>query len=127
MKIDFRSLSPPPNFNMQMIQLELRRLTQDQTEIQEQLREQKSKSDAMDELFAYAQHSVQRHEVDPSAIFDDSPTLSAHLAALKDFTKRLQQDELAVHPLSQKITALETSVFLQDHEATITSSQMDAS
>jgi hypothetical protein len=59
---------------MQVIQQELRRLAQDHTKVQEKLREHKAKADAVDELFAYAEHSVQKHEVDPSAIFNDSPT-----------------------------------------------------
>jgi chromosome segregation ATPase len=124
-KIDLRSISPPPpSFNMQVIQQELRRLAQDHTEVQEKLREHKAKADAVDELFAYAEHSVQKHEVDPSAIFNDSPTLSERLAALEDIAKRLEQDELTSRPLLQKVSQLETSVFLQDHESTIISARM---
>ncbi|KIJ90704.1 hypothetical protein K443DRAFT_116233, partial [Laccaria amethystina LaAM-08-1] len=124
-KIDLQSISPPPpSFNMQVIQQELRRLAQDHTEVQEKLREHKAKADAVDELFTYAEHSVQKHEVDPSAIFNDSPTLSEHLAALEDIAKRLEQDKLTSGPLLQKVSQLETSVFLQDHESTIISSRM---
>jgi len=70
-KIDLRSLSPPPpTFNMQTIQKELSRLTQDHTEFEEKLREHKAKADAVDELFIYAQHSLQRHEVDQSTLIE---------------------------------------------------------
>ncbi|KIJ93081.1 hypothetical protein K443DRAFT_13128 [Laccaria amethystina LaAM-08-1] len=119
-KIDLWSISPPPpSFNMQVIQQELRRLTQDHTEVQEKLQEHKAKSDAVDKLFAYVEHLVQKHEVDPSAIFNDSPTLSERLAALEDITKRLEQEELTPCPLLEKVSGLETLVFLQEHESTI--------
>jgi hypothetical protein len=121
-KIDFRSISPPPhNFNMQVIQQELRRLAQGQTEVEEQLREQKSKSAAVEELFTYKHHSVQRHEVDPSALFDESPTLSHRLAALEDITKRLEQDDLASRQVMER---LQTSVFFTQEETTLSNARM---
>ena len=80
-KINLRSLSPPPpTFNMQTIQKELSRLTRDHTEFEEKLQEHKVKADAVDELFIYAQHSVQRHKVDQSALLNGSPTLTERLA-----------------------------------------------
>ena len=48
------------------------------------------------------QHCIQRHEVNQSALIHGSPTLTEHLAMLKDITQRLEQDELASQPLMEK-------------------------
>ena len=125
-KIDLRSLSPPPpTFNMQTIQKELSRLARDHTEFEEKLREHKAKADAVDELFIYTQHSIQRHEVDQSALLDGSPTLTERLVALEDITRRLEQDELASRPLMEKVTNLETSVWFQQGQTNSAITRMD--
>jgi len=125
-KINLRSLSPPPpTFNMQTIQKELSRLARDHTEFEEKLQEHKAKADAVDELFIYAQHSVQRHKVDQSALLDGSPTLTEHLATLEDITRRLEQDELASWPLMEKVTNLETLVWFQQGQMNSAIMQMD--
>jgi len=125
-KIDLRSLSPPlPTFNMQTIQKELSRLAQDHTEFEEKLQEHKVKADAVEELFTYAQHSVQRHEVDQSTLINGSSTLTKRLATLEDITQRLEQDELASQPLMEKVTNLETSVWFQQGQTNSAMTQMD--
>ena len=110
---------------MQTIQKELSRLARDHTEFEEKLQEHKAKADAVDKLFTYAQHSVQRHEVDQSTLIDGSPTLTERLAMLKDITWRLEQDELASWPLMEKVTNLETSVWFQQGQTNSAITQMD--
>ena len=125
-KIDLRSISPPPpNFNMQMIQKELTRLARVQTGFDEKLREHKAEADAVEELFIHAQHSIQRHEVDPSALIDGLPTLTLRLAALEDVTQRLQQDDLASRAVLEKVKELETSVWFQQGETNSAHGRMD--
>jgi len=79
----------------------------------------------VDKLFTYAQHSVQRHEVDQSTLIDGSPTLTERLAMLKDITWRLEQDELASWPLMEKVTNLETLVWFQQGQTNSAITWMD--
>jgi len=76
-------------------------------------------------LFTYTQHSVQRHEVNQSALIDGSPTLTERLAVLEDITWRLEQDKLASRPLMEKVTNLETSVWFQQGQTNLAITQMD--
>jgi len=79
----------------------------------------------VDELFTYTQHSIQRHEVDQSALIDGSPTLTKCLAMLEDITWRLEQGELASWPLMEKVTNLETSVWFQQGQTKSAFTRMD--
>jgi len=79
----------------------------------------------VDKLFIYAQHSIQRHKVDQSALLNGSPTLTKCLAVLEDITRRLEQDELASRPLMEKVANLETSVWFQQGQTNSAITRMD--
>ena len=115
---------------MQVMQQEIRRLSKEGAELQEQLREHKVQVGAV-EVFTptireYSTYAVQRHHIDPSALLDlqldDSATLTQRLAALEDVTRRLQDEH---GPLSQRVQDLESSVWLQTTTTNAAISRMD--
>lgn len=130
-KIDLRSLSPPPTFSMQMMQQEIRRLSKESSELQEQMREQKAQVSAV-EVFTptireYSTYAVQRHHIDSSALLDlqldDSATLTQRLAALEDISRRLQEEEYG--PLSRRVDQLESAYWIQKASTDGAISRMD--
>ncbi|EDR11387.1 uncharacterized protein LACBIDRAFT_323931 [Laccaria bicolor S238N-H82] len=102
-KVDFRSHTPPPAFDMHAIQHEIRRLGQDQTNIQNTLREQQA------QLTIASEHTG----IDPSALlppFVNSTSLSQRLASLEEMTQRLQEVESAGDRLAEQHEAFEGEV-----------------
>ncbi|EDR05192.1 uncharacterized protein LACBIDRAFT_330009 [Laccaria bicolor S238N-H82] len=132
-KIDFRSLSPPPNFDMQTMQQEIRRLAHGQADLLQKLRDQQVQVSVMESstptMREYLAFVVRKQDIDASALLPlavDSPvTLSQRLLALEEITQCIQDQDLASRPLSEKIASLETSVWFQKEKITGATRQMD--
>ena len=132
-KLDFRSLSPPPNFDMRGMQHELRRLGQEQSVMHDKLRDQQAQVDAVESftpvIREYSAYAVRKADIDCSALLppvvDSSTTLSQRLAALEEITQRLQQDEQANGPVLQQVQQLETTVWLQEERINGATGRMD--
>ncbi|EDR01795.1 uncharacterized protein LACBIDRAFT_332972 [Laccaria bicolor S238N-H82] len=132
-KIDFRSLSPPPNFDMQTMQQEIRRLAHGQADLLQKLRDQQAQVSVMESstptMREYSAFVVRKQDIDASALLPlavDSPvTLSQCLLALEEITRFIQDQDLASRPLSEKIASLETSVWFQEEKITRATRRMD--
>ncbi|EDQ99314.1 uncharacterized protein LACBIDRAFT_335148 [Laccaria bicolor S238N-H82] len=132
-KIDFRSLSPPPNFDMQTMQQEIRRLAHGQADLLQKLRDQQAQVSVMESstptMREYSAFVVRKQDIDASALLPpavDSPvTLSQRLLALEVITRCIQDQDLASRPLSEKIASLETSVWFQEEKITGATRRMD--
>ncbi|EDQ98614.1 uncharacterized protein LACBIDRAFT_335805 [Laccaria bicolor S238N-H82] len=132
-KIDFRSLSPPPNFDMQTMQQEIRRLAHGQADLLQKLRDQQAQVSVMESstptMREYSAFVVRKQDIDASALLPpavDSPvTLSQRLLALEEITRCIQDQDLASRPLSEKIASLETSVWFQEEKITGATRRMD--
>ncbi|EDR12909.1 uncharacterized protein LACBIDRAFT_323739 [Laccaria bicolor S238N-H82] len=132
-KIDFRSLSPPPNFDMQTMQQEIRRLAHGQADLLQKLRDQQAQVSVMESstptMREYSAFVVRKQDIDTSALLPpavDSPvTLSQRLLALEEITRCIQDQDLASRPLSEKIASLETSVWFQEEKITGATRRMD--
>ena len=118
---------------MRTIQHELRRLTRDQVDIHDKLRDQQAQVSAV-ESFApmireYLAYAVRKDDIDSSTLLslvvDPSTTLTLRLAALEDITQRLQEDELAASPLLQQVQQLETTTWLQKERIIGATGRMD--
>ena len=94
--VNFRSLSPPPTFDMQMMHQELK------------LRDQQAQVSIVMEYTS--------RNVDSSALLldDSAMTLTQRLASLKDIIRKLQQDETACHPLYAKVKDLGTLMWFKE-------------
>ncbi|EDR02923.1 uncharacterized protein LACBIDRAFT_307794 [Laccaria bicolor S238N-H82] len=106
-EVDFRSHTPPPAFDMHAIQHEIRRLGQDQTDIQNTLCEQQA------QLTIASEHTG----IDPSALlplFMNSTSLSQRLASLEEMTWRLQEVESAGDHLAEQVKTLETLLWFEE-------------
>ena len=89
--VNFRSLSPPPTFNMQMMHQDLKRLSRGQHEIEDKLRDQQAQ-------VSIAMEYTSRHVDSSALLLDDlAMTLTQRLASLEDITRRLQQDDSTYH------------------------------
>ncbi|EDR00560.1 uncharacterized protein LACBIDRAFT_334082 [Laccaria bicolor S238N-H82] len=132
-KIDFRSLSPPPNFDMQTMQQEIRRLAHGQADLLQKLRDQQAQVSVMESstptMREYSAFVVRKQDIDASALLPpavDSPvTLSQRLLVLEEITRFIQDQDLASRPLSEKIASLETSVWFQEEKITGATRRMD--
>ncbi|EDR01026.1 uncharacterized protein LACBIDRAFT_333571 [Laccaria bicolor S238N-H82] len=118
-KVDFRSHTLPPAFDMHAIQHEIRRLGQDQTDIQNTLHEQQA------QLTIASEHT----SIDPSALlppFVNSTSLSQCLASLEEMTWRLQEVESAGDRLAEQVKTLETlSWFEEERRSNAYTARMD--
>ncbi|EDQ98332.1 uncharacterized protein LACBIDRAFT_336061 [Laccaria bicolor S238N-H82] len=118
-KVDFRSHTLPPAFDMHAIQHEIRRLSQDQTDIQNTLRKQQA------QLIIVSEHTG----IDPSALlppFVNSTSLSQCLASLEEMTQRLQEVESAGDHLAEQVKTLETlSWFKEERRSNAYTARMD--
>ncbi|EDR07688.1 uncharacterized protein LACBIDRAFT_327604 [Laccaria bicolor S238N-H82] len=132
-KIDFRSLSPPPNFDMQTMQQEIRRLAHGQADLLQKLRDQQAQVSVMESstptMREYSAFVVRKQDIDASALLPlavDSPvTLSQRLLALEEITQCIQDQDLASRPLSEKIASLETSIWFEEEKITRATRRMD--
>ena len=132
-KLNFRSLSSPPNFNMRTIQHELWRLAQDQAVIHDKLQDQQAQVSTVESftptIWEYLVYTVRKEDIDSSALLplvvDSSMMLTQHFVALKDITQRLQEDEMANSPLLQQVRQLETLVWLQEERINGATGWMD--
>ena len=132
-KLNFWSLSPPPNFNMRAVQHELRRLAQEQLVIHNKLWDKQAQVSAVESftpvIREYSAYAVQKADIDSSALLppvvDLSTTLTQCLAALEEITQRLQEDEQANGAVLQQVWQLETVVWLQEEWINGATGQMD--
>ena len=118
---------------MRGIQHELRRLGQEQSVIHNKLRDQQAQVSVVESftpiIREYSTYAVRKEDIDSSALLppvvDSSTTLSQRLAALKEITQRLQQDEQANGPVLQQVRQLETTVWLQEEQINGATGRMD--
>jgi DNA repair exonuclease SbcCD ATPase subunit len=119
---------------MQTMQQEIKRLSQNQADLLHKFRDQQALVSVMESstptMQEYLVYAVRKEDIDSSALLPpmvDSPimTLSEHLLALEDVTRRLQDEEAASRPLMDKIAHLESSVWLHEERINGATGQMD--
>ena len=112
LRVNFRSLSPPPTFDMQMMHQELKQLSRGQHEIEDKLRDQQAQ-------VSIAMEYTSRNVDSSALLLDDlAMTLTQCLATLEDVTRSLQQDETGWHPLYAKVKDLETLMWFKEERRT---------